>query len=300
MLCIISFSLLILLAPNTINMPSVNELKDFCTQVRRDILRMVNAVNSGHPGGSLGCTEFMTAMYQRILNYSVNFDMDGRGEDLFFLSNGHISPVYYSVLARSGFFPLDELSTFRKINTRLQGHPTTHEGLPGVRMSAGSLGQGMSVAIGAALAKKLNGDDHLVYSLHGDGELQEGQIWEAAMFAAGKKVDNLISTVDYNLKQIDGSTDDVMPLGDLKAKFEAFGWIVLEIENGNDIEQVIEGLENAKGHTGKGKPVCVLMHTEMGHGVDFMMGSHAWHGKAPNDEQLAIGLAQNPETLGDY
>jgi transketolase len=281
-------------------MPSISELKDFSTQVRRDILRMVHAVNSGHPGGSLGCTEFMTAMYQQVLNYSVNFDMDGKGEDLFFLSNGHISPVYYSVLARSGFFPVEELATFRKINTRLQGHPTTHEGLPGVRISAGSLGQGMSVAIGAALAKKLNNDDHLVYSLHGDGELQEGQIWEAAMFAAGKKVDNLISTVDYNLKQIDGSTDDVMPLGDLRAKFEAFGWTVLEIEDGNDIEQVIAGLEKAKAQTGKGKPVCILMHTEMGHGVDFMMGTHAWHGKAPNDEQLEIGLAQNPETLGDY
>ena len=281
-------------------MPSISELKDFSTQVRRDILRMVHAVNSGHPGGSLGCTEFMTAMYQKVLNYSVNFDMDGKGEDLFFLSNGHISPVYYSVLARSGFFPVKELATFRKINTRLQGHPTTHEGLPGVRISAGSLGQGMSVAIGAALAKKLNNDDHLVYSLHGDGELQEGQIWEAAMFAAGKKVDNLISTVDYNLKQIDGSTDDVMPLGNLRAKFEAFGWTVLEIEDGNDIEQVIAGLEKAKARTGKGKPVCILMHTEMGHGVDFMMGTHAWHGKAPNDEQLEIGLAQNPETLGDY
>lgn len=281
-------------------MSTVIELKDFATQVRRDIVRMVHAVNSGHPGGSLGCTEFMTAMYQRILNYSSDFDMNGDGEDLFFLSNGHISPVLYSVLARSGFFPVEELSTFRKLNTRLQGHPTTHEGLPGVRMSAGSLGQGMSVAIGAALAKKLNGDEHLVYSLHGDGELQEGQIWEAAMFAAGKKVDNLISTVDYNLKQIDGATDDVMPLGDLRAKFEAFGWTVMEIVNGNDIEQVIEGLENAKKLTGKGKPVCVLMHTEMGNGVDFMMGTHAWHGKAPNDDQLAIALAQNPETLGDY
>jgi transketolase len=261
---------------------------------------MVNAVNSGHPGGSLGCTEFMTAMYQEVLNYSTDFDMDGKGEDLFFLSNGHISPVLYSVLARSGFFPVEELATFRKINTRLQGHPTTHEGLPGVRMSAGSLGQGLSVAIGAACAKKLNGDNHLVYSLHGDGELQEGQIWEAAMFAAGKKVDNLISTVDYNLKQIDGATDDVMPLGDLRAKFEAFGWIVLEIENGNDIEQVLDGLSRAKTETGKGKPVCILMHTEMGNGVDFMMGTHAWHGKAPNDEQLESALAQNPETLGDY
>ena len=281
-------------------MPTVNELKDFASQVRRDILRMVHAVNSGHPGGSLGCTEFMIAMYQKVLRYSTDFDMDGRDEDLFFLSNGHISPVLYSVLARSGFFPIEELASFRRINTRLQGHPTTHEGLPGVRMSAGSLGQGMSVAIGAALSKKLNGDDHLVYSLHGDGELQEGQIWEAAMFAAGKKVDNLIATVDYNRKQIDGCTDDVMPLGDLKAKFQAFGWEVLEIRDGNDIEQVIEGLERAKNLTGKGKPVCILMHTEMGYGVDYMMGTHAWHGKAPNDEQLAIGLAQNPETLGDY
>lgn len=281
-------------------MPTVSELKDFATQVRRDIVRMVNAVNSGHPGGSLGCTEFMTAMYQEILDYSTDFDMDGNGEDLFFLSNGHISPVLYSVLARSGFFPIDELSTFRKINTRLQGHPTTHEGLPGIRMSAGSLGQGLSVAIGAACAKKLNGDDHLVYTLHGDGELQEGQIWEAAMFAAGKKVDNLISTVDYNLKQIDGATDDVMPLGDLRAKFEAFGWFVLEIKDGNDIEQVLDGMDKAKKETGKGKPVCVIMHTEMGNGVDFMMGTHAWHGKAPNDEQLEIALAQNPETLGDY
>jgi len=281
-------------------MPTVSELKDFSTQVRRDIVRMVHAVNSGHPGGSLGCTEFMTAMYQEILDYSTDFNMDGKGEDLFFLSNGHISPVLYSVLARSGFFPVDELATFRKINTRLQGHPTTHEGLPGIRMSAGSLGQGMSVAIGAACAKKLNGDDHLVYSLHGDGELQEGQIWEAAMFAAGKKVDNLISTVDYNLKQIDGATDDVMPLGDLRAKFEAFGWIVLEIDNGNDIEQVLDGMHKAQKETGNGKPVCVLMHTEMGNGVDFMMGTHAWHGKAPNDEQLEIALAQNPETLGDY
>ena len=281
-------------------MPTVSELKDFSTQIRRDIVRMVHAVNSGHPGGSLGCTEFMTVMYQEILDYSVNFDMDGRGEDLFFLSNGHVSPLLYSVLARSGFFPVEELSTFRKINTRLQGHPTTHEGLPGVRMSAGSLGQGLSVAIGAANAKKLNGDDHLVYSLHGDGELQEGQIWEAAMYAAGKKVDNLISTIDYNLKQIDGATDDVMPLGDLKAKFEAFGWKVFEIINGNDIESIIKGLKLAKSATGKGQPVCILMHTEMGNGVDYMMGTHAWHGKAPNDAQLQSALEQNPETLGDY
>ena len=281
-------------------MPTINELKDFSTQVRRDIVRMVNAVNSGHPGGSLGCTEFMTALYQEVMEYTTDFDMDGKGEDLFFLSNGHISPVLYSVLARSGFFPVEELATFRKIDTRLQGHPTTHEGLPGVRMSAGSLGQGLSVAIGAANAKKLNGDDHLVYSLHGDGELQEGQVWEALMYAAGKKVDNLIATVDYNLKQIDGATDDVMPLGNLKDKFEAFGWKVLEVQNGNDIETIIKALKQAKSETGKGKPVCILMHTEMGNGVDFMMGTHAWHGKAPNAEQLESALAQNPETLGDY
>ena len=281
-------------------MPTITELKDFSTQVRRDILRMVHAVNSGHPGGSLGCTEFMTVMYQEILHYNKDFKMDGIDEDLFFLSNGHISPLLYSVLARSGFFPLEELATFRKINTRLQGHPTTHEGLPGIRMSAGSLGQGLSVAIGAASAKKLNGDKHLVYSLHGDGELQEGQIWEAAMYAAGKNVDNLIATVDYNRKQIDGSTDDVMPLGNLRCKFEAFGWKVLEIADGNDIASVIEGMNRAKKETGKGQPVCVLMHTEMGHGVDFMMGTHAWHGKAPNDAQLEIALQQNPETLGDY
>ena len=261
---------------------------------------MVHAVNSGHPGGSLGCTEFMTVLYQEILEYDKNFKMDGIDEDLFFLSNGHISPLLYSVLARSGFFPLEELATFRKIDTRLQGHPTTHEGLPGVRMSAGSLGQGLSVAIGAASAKKLNGDKHLVYSLHGDGELQEGQIWEAAMYAAGKNIDNLIATVDYNRKQIDGSTDDVMPLGNLKCKFEAFGWKVLEIADGNDIASVIEGMNRAKQETGKGQPVCVLMHTEMGHGVDFMMGTHAWHGKAPNDAQLETALQQNPETLGDY
>ena len=281
-------------------MPTINELKDFSTQVRRDIVRMVNAVNSGHPGGSLGCTEFMTALYQEVMDYSTEFNMDGENEDLFFLSNGHISPVLYSVLARSGFFPVKELATFRKINTRLQGHPTTHEGLPGVRMSAGSLGQGLSVAIGAASAKKLNGDNHLVYTLHGDGELQEGQIWEAVMYAAGKKVDNLIATIDYNLKQIDGATDDVMPLGNLRDKFEAFDWKVLEVKNGNDIESVIDGLKRAKLETGKGKPVCIIMHTEMGNGVDFMMGTHAWHGKAPNAEQLESALAQNAETLGDY
>jgi len=281
-------------------MSTTKELEDFSTQVRRDILRMVHAVNSGHPGGSLGCTEFFTVLYQEVLNYDTNFKMDGKDEDLFFLSNGHISPVIYSVLARSGFFPVKELATFRKLNSRLQGHPTTHEGLPGIRMSAGSLGQGMSVAIGAAQTKKLNNDNQLVYTLHGDGELQEGQIWESIMYAAGKKIDNLISTVDYNKAQIDGSTDDVLPLGDLRAKFEAFGWLVLDVFKGNDIESIREGLEKAKSLTGNGKPVCILLHTEMGNGVDFMMGTHAWHGKAPSDEQLEIGLAQNAETLGDY
>ncbi|GAA4276362.1 transketolase [Aquimarina mytili] len=281
-------------------MPKTKQLEDFATQVRRDILRQVHKVNSGHPGGSLGCTEFFVALYQEVLERKGDFDMDGIGEDLFFLSNGHISPVYYSVLARSGYFPVEELNTFRLINSRLQGHPTTHEGLPGVRIASGSLGQGMSVAIGAAQAKKLNNDDHLVFSLHGDGELQEGQNWEAIMYAAGKKVDNLISTIDLNGQQIDGSTDDVLPMGSLKGKFEAFGWDVMEIKDGNNITAVIEGLNEAKSRTGKGKPVCVLMHTVMGHGVDFMMHTHAWHGKAPNDEQLEIGLAQNPETLGDY
>ncbi|RPD94491.1 transketolase [Aureibaculum marinum] len=281
-------------------MPNIKELEEFATQVRRDIVRMVHAVNSGHPGGSLGCVEFFTALYKDVMCYSTDFKMDGKGEDLFFLSNGHISPVYYSVLARSGFFPVSELATFRLINTRLQGHPTTHEGLPGVRIASGSLGQGMSVAIGAAQAKKLNNDDSIVYSLHGDGELQEGQNWEAIMYAAGKNVDNLISTIDYNGQQIDGATKDVLPMGDLKAKFEAFGWDVLEVEKGNDIEAVIAGLKEAKSRTGKGKPVCILLHTVMGNGVDFMMHTHAWHGKAPNDEQLALALEQNPETLGDY
>ncbi len=281
-------------------MPNTQHLEDFVTQVRRDILRQVHKVNSGHPGGSLGCTEFFVALYQEIMNRKEGFDMDGIEEDLFFLSNGHISPVFYSVLARSGYFPVEELNTFRLINTRLQGHPTTHEGLPGIRIASGSLGQGMSVAIGAAETKKLNNDNHLVYSLHGDGELQEGQIWEAAMYASGKKIDNLISTIDYNGQQIDGATDDVLPLGDLKAKFEAFGWDVLEIKEGNNISAIIEGLTEAKNRTGKGKPVCVLLHTVMGNGVDFMMHTHAWHGKAPNDEQLEKGLAQNPETLGDY
>jgi transketolase len=261
---------------------------------------MVHAVNSGHPGGSLGCAEFFTVLYQHLLKRNPEFDMDGKGEDLFFLSNGHISPVFYSVLARSGYFPVSELATFRKLNTRLQGHPTTHDGLPGVRMAAGSLGQGLSVAIGAAQAKKLNQDAHLVYVLTGDGELQEGQNWEAIMYASAKKVDNLIATVDLNGQQIDGATNDVLNMGNLKAKFEAFDWDVLEIKEGNNIEAIIKGMEEAKSRTGKGKPVCVLLHTVMGNGVDFMMHTHAWHGKAPNDEQLAIGLAQNAETLVDY
>ncbi len=281
-------------------MPELNKLNDFVTQVRRDILRQVHAVNSGHPGGSLGCAEFFTALYQEIMDYSTEFTMDGKDEDLFFLSNGHISPVYYSVLAHSGFFPVEELATFRLLNSRLQGHPTTHEGLPGIRIASGSLGQGMSVALGAAQTKKLNGDSHLVYSLHGDGELQEGQNWEAIMYAAAHKVDNIIATVDLNGKQIDGATDDVLPMGSVKAKFEAFGWDVLEIKAGNDLQAIIDGLTEAKAHTGKGKPVCILLHTEMGNGVDFMMGTHAWHGKAPSDEQLAEALKQNPETLGDY
>ncbi|THD65878.1 transketolase [Robertkochia marina] len=281
-------------------MPDTQQLKDLATQVRRDIVRMVHKVNSGHPGGSLGCTEFFVALYNEVMELNEGFDMNGKGEDVFFLSNGHISPVYYSVLARRGYFPVEELNTFRLIDSRLQGHPTTHEGLPGIRIASGSLGQGMSVALGAALAKKLNNDDHLVYSLHGDGELQEGQNWEAIMYAAANKVDNIIATVDYNKQQIDGSTDDVLPLGDLRAKFEAFGWEVLEVAEGNNIEAVIAGLKEAKTKTGNGKPVVVLMHTVMGNGVDFMMHTHAWHGKAPNDEQLAIALEQNPETLGDY
>ena len=279
---------------------STQHLQDQVIQVRRDILRMVHKVSSGHPGGSLGCAEFLVCLYKEVMKHDTNFKMDGFNEDLFFLSNGHISPVYYSVLARNGYFPVSELNTFRLINTRLQGHPTTHEGLEGIRIASGSLGQGMSVAIGAALTKKLNGEDTTVYSLHGDGELQEGQIWEAAMYAAGNNVDNYIATVDYNKKQIDGATDDVLPLGDLKAKFEAFGWDVLDVLEGNNIEKILEALSEAKSRTGKGKPVCILLHTEMGNGVDFMMNTHAWHGKAPNDEQLENALSQNPETLGDY
>ena len=281
-------------------MSDIKQLQDFTTQVRRDILRMVHAVNSGHPGGSLGCTEFLVALYQNILTRKEGFDMDGIGEDLFFLSNGHISPVFYSVLARSGYFPVAELATFRKLNTRLQGHPTTHEGLPGIRIASGSLGQGLSVAIGAAQAKKLNNDNHLVYALTGDGELQEGQNWEAIMYAAAKKIDTLIATVDLNGKQIDGSTDEVLNMGSVRAKFEAFGWDVLEIAEGNNIEAILVGMSEAKARTEQGKPVCVLLHTEMGNGVDYMMHTHAWHGKAPNDEQLAKALEQNPETLGDY
>ena len=279
---------------------NTQQLTDLTTQVRRDILRMVHKVNSGHPGGSLGCAEFLVCLYNEVMDFKLPFSMEGKDEDLFFLSNGHISPVFYSVLARRGFFPIKELNTFRLLNSRLQGHPTPHEGLEGVRVASGSLGQGLSVAIGAALAKKLNGDKHLVYTLHGDGELQEGQIWEAAMYAGGKGVDNLIATVDYNQKQIDGPTDKVLPLGDLRAKWEAFGWLVIDIEKGNDISAILKGLAEAKALTGKGKPVCILLHSEMGNGVDFMMGTHAWHGKAPNDEQLAKALAQNGETLGDY
>ena len=262
---------------------------------------MVHAVNSGHPGGSLGCAEYLVALYFKHLNHnSEAFSMNGIGEDLFFLSNGHISPVFYSVLARSGYFPVSELATFRKLNTRLQGHPTTHEGLEGIRIASGSLGQGMSVAIGAAEAKKLNNDSSLVFTLHGDGELQEGQVWEAAMYASAKKIDNLISAIDVNEKQIDGTTDDVLAMGSLRAKFEAFGWVVLDVERGNDLEAIDQAITVAKQKAGNGKPICLLLHTEMGNGVDFMMGTHKWHGVAPNDEQLASALAQNKETLGDY
>jgi len=277
----------------------MSNLTDIAIQIRRDIVRMVHAVQSGHPGGSLGCTEYFTALYFSVMKHDPKFNMDGIGEDLFFLSNGHISPVYYSALARSGYFPLDELNTFRKLNSRLQGHPTTHEHLPGVRIASGSLGQGMSVAIGAALAKKLNADDNIVYSLHGDGELDEGQNWEAIMFAAHKKVDNLISTIDWNGQQIDGPTKSVMALDSLKEKFLAFNWQVLEMD-GNDMDAVIAGLNNARTFVGKGKPIVILMKTEMGKGIDFMQGSHEWHGIAPNDEQLQKALAQLPETLGDY
>ena len=281
-------------------MKSIQELEKLCTQIRRDILRMVHANNSGHPGGSLGCTEFLASLYFNHLHHKTEFEMDGIDEDLFFLSNGHISPVLYSVLARSGYFKIEELATFRKINSRLQGHPTTHEKLEGIRVSTGSLGQGLSVAIGAALTKKLNNDNKLIYSLHGDGELQEGQIWEAVMYASANKVDNIIATIDYNKKQIDGEIDDVLPLGDLNAKFEAFDWIVLEEKKGNDLYSISKILIKAKELTNNGKPIVILLHTEMGNGVDFMMGTHKWHGNAPNDEQLEIALSQNTETLGDY
>ena len=282
-------------------MNNTEELKNLCVQVRRDIVRMVHAVNSGHPGGSLGCVEYMIALYKSILKHEPNnFNMNGVNEDLFFLSNGHISPVFYSVLARSGYFPVVELITFRKLNSRLQGHPTTHEGLPGVRIASGSLGQGMSVSIGAALAKKLNNDKGVIFSLHGDGELQEGQIWEAAIYAAANCVDNYIATIDYNGRQIDGDVEKVLSLGNLKSKFEAFGWTVLENENGNEIEEVIATLTLAKSFLGKGKPIVIIMKTEMGMGVDYMMGTHKWHGSAPNDEQLVSALAQLPSSLKDY
>lgn len=282
-------------------MTDAGHLKSLCTQVRRDILRMVHGAQSGHPGGSLGCTEFMVALYFKIMNHHPKpFSMDGKNEDVFFLSNGHISPLWYSVLSRSGYFESSELGTFRKINSRLQGHPATHEGLPGVRVASGSLGQGLSVAIGTALSKKLNKDESLVFSLHGDGEMQEGQIWEAAMFASAHRVDNLISTVDVNGQQIDGAVKDVMPLGDLQAKWNSFGWHVLNISDGSNIEEVISVLEKAKMSAGKKQPVAILMHTVMGQGVEFMMHSHKWHGIAPNDEQLKLALTQLPETIGDY
>lgn len=275
------------------------ELTAIASQIRRDIVRMVHGVNSGHPGGSLGCTDFLTALYFKVMKHNPDFSMDAKEEDVFILSNGHISPLYYSTLARAGYFDIKELGTFRKLNTRLQGHPATHEHLPGVRIASGSLGQGMSVAIGAALTKKLNGESNLVFSLHGDGELDEGQIWEAVMFAAHHKVDNLISTIDWNGQQIDGPTDKVMGLGNIREKFDVFGWQTLEM-NGNNMDEVVSTLEKAKTLTGKGKPVAIMMHTAMGKGVDFMEGTHEWHGIAPNDDQLAKALAQLPETLGDY
>jgi transketolase len=275
------------------------DLKAIASQIRRDIVRMVHGAQSGHPGGSLGTADFFTALYFKVLKHDPQFHMEGKNEDLFFLSNGHISPVFYSALARSGYFDIKELYTFRKINSRLQGHPTTHEHLPGIRVASGSLGQGMSVAIGAALGKKLNNDKNIVYSLHGDGELDEGQNWEAIMFAAAHKVDNLISTVDWNGQQIDGTTKSVMDLGDIHAKFFAFGWTTLEM-NGNDMDDVLATLDKARGMTGQGKPVAIMMHTVMGKGVDFMENDHHWHGVAPNDEQLKKALAQLPETLGDY
>ena len=278
----------------------MTNLQDITIQIRRDILRMVHEVNSGHPGGSLGCAEFMVVLFFKIMNRNKHFTMDGINEDLFFLSNGHISPVLYSVLARIGYFPVTELKTFRKINSRLQGHPTTHEGLPGIRIASGSLGQGFSVAIGAAITKKLNKENTIIYSLHGDGELQEGQNWEGIMYASANNIDNLICTIDNNKKQIDGELEDVLDMGDIGEKFKAFGWTVVNINNGNDINNVEDGLNQAKKFCFKGKPVVIIMHTEMGNGVDFMMGTHKWHGVAPNDEQLNEALIQNPETLKDY
>ncbi|MFI5129072.1 MAG: transketolase [Chitinophagales bacterium] len=275
------------------------ELTAIASQIRRDIVRMVHGASSGHPGGSLGCADFFTALYFKVMQHDPTFKMNATNEDLFFLSNGHISPVFYSTLARSGYFDIKELATFRKINSRLQGHPATHEHLPGVRIASGSLGQGMSVAIGAAITKKLNGEKNIVYSLHGDGELDEGQIWEAIMFAVHHKIDNLISTVDWNHQQIDGTTEKVMDHGDLRKKFETFGWTTLEM-NGNDMNEVLATLEKAKSLTGQGKPVAIMMHTIMGKGIDFMENDHNWHGIAPNDEQLKKALAQLPETLGDY
>jgi transketolase len=278
----------------------IQQLTAIASQVRRDILRMVSGANSGHPGGSLGCADFLTVLYFEMMHHnSDSFSMDGKGEDLFFLSNGHISPVWYSVLARSGYFPADELGTFRKLNTRLQGHPSTDKKLPGVRMASGSLGQGLSVAIGAAQTKKMNNDPSTVYTLHGDGELQEGQIWEAAMYAAANKVDNVIATIDYNGRQIDGDVDEVLSLGNLAQKWQAFGWEVLEMD-GHNIPEIVETMNKAKNMLQNGKPIVIIMKTEMGQGVDFMMGSHKWHGVAPNAEQLANALGQLEETLGDY
>jgi len=281
-------------------MPNIKELNSICTQIRRDIVRMVHANNSGHPGGSLGCTELLVSLYFEIMNHNNNFTMDGKNEDIFFLSNGHISPVFYSVLARSGYFEISELATFRKIDSRLQGHPTTHNNLEGVRMASGSLGQGLSVAIGTALSKKLNKDNSRVFVLLGDGELQEGQNWEAIMYASANKVDNLIAIIDYNQKQIDGSLNDVLPMGDIAEKFRIFGWKVIVEKEGNNLEAIIDTLNNAKNLSEKGNPIVIVLHTEMGNGVDFMMGTHKWHGSAPNDQQLEDALSQNAETLGDY
>lgn len=281
-------------------MPGIDELQKIASQVRRDIVRMTHGAASGHPGGSLGCTEYMVALYFDAMNRKPEFNMDGVGEDIFFLSQGHICPVWYSVLAHAGYFDKQELSTFRKLNTRLQGHPATHEHLPGIRAASGSLGQGLSMAAGAAMAKKLNGDNTLVYSLHGDGEFQEGQIWEALMFAPHHKLDNLIATIDYNNAQIDGSCDEVLSHRDMKAKLEAFGWDVLEVREGNNMQAVVDGLQEAKLRTGKGKPVFIILYTQMGYGIDFMLGDHKWHGVAPNDSQLEKALGQLEETLGDY